>query len=323
MTTVAQRATAPLHFSTHRLAPAKRLPALRDLFDRAVQLEIEAAPDHAVEMTMARVPGVRRARMLSALTARMNRPSPMLADGEDTVCLMVNTGGRLALTQHGREAAPGLGEGVLLVYREAAALQFVEASYLSVRVPYAALALAGDVSAAAARCIARGTPALSLLQAYVATMPDAEADPALARLYATHVHDLIALAIGTTPEGRQIAKARGVRAARRETIKAALTRNAALSLERLAAQQGVSTRYVQMLFEEDGTTFSEFVLARRLDAARSMLTSPRYTAWSVTAIALEAGFGDVSHFNRRFKRRFQITPTEMRAQARGDRRTAP
>jgi AraC-like DNA-binding protein len=45
------------------------------------------------------------------------------------------------------------------------------------------------------------------------------------------------------------------------------------------------------------------------------LTSPRYEKWSVTAIALEAGFGDISHFNRSFKRRYLMTPSDMRAHA--------
>ena len=76
--------------------------------------------------------------------------------------------------------------------------------------------------------------------------------------------------------------------------------------------QSESARYIQMLFEEAGTTFSEFALEQRLDAARSMLTSPRYSTWSITAIALEAGFGDVSHFNRRFNRRYLMTPSDLR-----------
>lgn len=303
---------AAIHFSTRQLPPAQRLPALRDLFDRSVQLEIDAEPGHAVEMTMALAPGVRRARMLSSLTARMNRPTPMLADGEDTVCLMMKTAGHLAVTQGRREGVPQAGDGVLLVYREPASLQFVEASYLSVRVPFSALALANNVSAAAARCIPRDTEALSLLRAYVANMPDKVADPQVARLYATHIYDLISLAIGVTEEGRQIASRRGVRAARLEAIKAELVRDPGISLDRLAAQQRVSPRYVQMLFEEAGTTFSEFALERRLDLARGMLTSPRYATWSVTSIALEAGFGDVSYFNRRFKRRFLMTPTDVR-----------
>jgi AraC-like DNA-binding protein len=315
MVEAGKRDYASVHFSTRQLPPTKRLPALRDLFDRAVQLQIDAEPGHAVEMTMNMAPGLRRARMLSSLTASLTRPSQMLADGEDTVCLMMKTGGHMALTQSRREAVPQVGDGVLLVYREPALLRFVDATYLSVRVPFTALAALANVEVAAARCISRDTEALSLLRAYVASLPERFADPQLARLAASHVYDLIALAIGATDEGREIANQRGVRAARIEAIKADLTRDATLNLDQLAARQSVSARYVQMLFEEAGTTFSDFVLERRLDLARSMLTSPRYATWSITAIALEAGFGDLSHFNRRFKRRFLMTPSDLRRQS--------
>jgi AraC-like DNA-binding protein len=88
-----------------------------------------------------------------------------------------------------------------------------------------------------------------------------------------------------------------------------------LHLDQIAAQQGISPRYVQMLFEEQGTTFSDFVLEKRLDSAWHMLVSPRYEGWSILAIALEAGFGDLSHFNRRFRRRYLMTPTDVRRQA--------
>jgi AraC-like DNA-binding protein len=115
----------------------------------------------------------------------------------------------------------------------------------------------------------------------------------------------------------QLAHGRGLRAARIEAIKAELTQNPRLDLDRLAACQGISPRYVQMLFDEAGTTFSVFVLERRLDAARNMLASPRYAAWMIAAIALEAEFGDLSHFNRRFKQRYGMTPSELRVRAKG------
>jgi AraC-like DNA-binding protein len=70
-----------------------------------------------------------------------------------------------------------------------------------------------------------------------------------------------------------------------------------------------------MLFEESGTTFTEFVLTLRLQSAHRMLSSPRFSSWSVTAIALEAGFGDLSYFNRRFRQRFDGTPSDIRAAA--------
>lgn len=304
---------ASLHFSTRRLPPPKRLPALRDLFDQAVRLQIDAEPGRAVEMEMHVAPGLRRAKMLSSFTARLTRPAPMLADGEDTICLMIKGRGHMAVTQGGREGIPQAGDGVLLVYREPASLQFVDATYLSVRVPFSAVApLARNVAAAAAHRIPRDTEALSLLRSYVAALPERIADPELGRLAAMHVYDLVALAIGATEDGLEIVRQRSVRVARLEAIKRDLTENIALGLNHLAARQGISPRYAQMLFEESGTTFSEFILERRLEAARHMLTSPRYAAASITSIALEAGFGDLSYFNRRFKRRYLMTPTDMR-----------
>lgn len=303
-----------MHFSTGALSPRQRLPALRDLFERAIRLDIDVHPEQPIEMTVHDAPGVRRAKMLSPLTARLTRPMQMLSDGDDTVCLMMKTGGHLALSQCGREETAQHGDGVLLVYREPAVAQFVDATYLSVRVPFAALGALAKVEVAAGRRIPRDVEALRLLRAYLAALPQRIADPHLGRLSATHIYDLIALAIGATPECRELASRRGVRAARLEAIKADLIENTRLSVEQVAMRQGISPRYVQMLFEEAGTTFSEFVVERRLDMARGMLASPRYATRSITEIAMDAGFGDLSYFNRRFKRRYLMTPSELRAQ---------
>lgn len=89
-----------------------------------------------------------------------------------------------------------------------------------------------------------------------------------------------------------------------------------MTIEQVAARQGVSTRYVQMLFEGEGNSFTAFTLGLKLDAARAMLASPRFQSWSVTDIAFEAGFGDLSYFNRCFRRRFDMTPSGYRQQSR-------
>ena len=312
---VVERDNASFHYSTRELPDSKRLPALRELFERHVRLDIDAVPGQPIEMTVHAAPGLRRTRVTSSLTARVARREPMLADGFDAVCLMMKTSGHFALTQSRREAVPQVGDGVLLLYREPAVVQFLDTTYYALRVPFTALAGLANVEAAAARRIPRNSEALSLLRSYVANLPERITNPQLGRLSATHVYDLMALAIGATDEGRQIASQRGVRAARLEAIKADLIRDSRLTLAQLAARQSISPRYVQMLFEEDGTTFSDFAIDRRLDAARGMLASPRYAAWSIIAIALEAGFRDLSHFNRRFKRRFSMTPSDMRAQS--------
>jgi AraC-like DNA-binding protein len=85
----------------------------------------------------------------------------------------------------------------------------------------------------------------------------------------------------------------------------------------LAAHLNVTPRYVQRLFETDGTTFSEFVLQQRLARAHRLLCEPQAIAAAISTIAYDVGFGDLSHFNRRFRRQYGMTPREVR----GDKNT--
>lgn len=313
-----QGAGTALHIATNGLPAARRLPVLQDLFDRSIGMEITAAHGQPVDLRVHAVPGLRRAHMLRPFTAQAARPATRLGDGDDTVCLMIKSAGHMALRQGRREAVPAVGDGVLLVYRQPSQLRFQDATYLSIRVPLQSLAMLVDVEAAAGQHLLGDTAALVLLRQYVASLPDQLSDPCLGALVATHVHDLMALAIGATGEGRDIAQARGVRAARLESIKADLTRDPTLDIQEIARRQGVTPRYVQILLEEQGTTFTEFVTERWLEAARTMLRSPRFKAWSIAGIAFESGFRDLSHFNRRFRRRYGVTPSEFRRYVAGD-----
>jgi AraC-like DNA-binding protein len=46
--------------------------------------------------------------------------------------------------------------------------------------------------------------------------------------------------------------------------------------------------------------------------AHRMLTDARWRDRSIAAIAFEAGFGDLSYFNRVFKRVYGLRPSELR-----------
>jgi AraC-like DNA-binding protein len=312
------RAGASFELSTRGLSPTSGLSTLRELFDTRVQLGFEAEPDQQVDarMIVHGLPGLRYAKMVSSMDVSMVRPAEMLSDRQDDVCLIVSRGGSLTIEQRHRQSQANAGDAVLLVYREPAVLRFHAMNYASVRVPYAALApLTKDLAADAGRLVRRDTAALALLEAYLSSLPTHIADPQLRGLVTTHVYDLLALVIGASREGAEIAAHRTLRAARLQAIKAALAQDRDLSIHEIAHRQAVSPRYVQKLFEEQGTTFTEFVLSLRLEAARAMLVSPRYAGWTITSISQEAGFGDLSHFNRRFKARYALTPSEIRAQA--------
>jgi AraC-like DNA-binding protein len=58
------------------------------------------------------------------------------------------------------------------------------------------------------------------------------------------------------------------------------------------------------------------VLAQRLVRAHHMLTDPRFIEWKISAIAFEAGFTDLSYFNRAFRHRYAASPSDVREAAR-------
>ncbi len=90
---------------------------------------------------------------------------------------------------------------------------------------------------------------------------------------------------------------------------------ATLTPRRIADQLGISTRYVQIIFAEMGTTPSAYIQSRRLDHAAQQLAHTRRDA-AVTDIAYDSGFNDLSTFCRVFRRKFGISPRDYRAGAR-------
>lgn len=165
----------------------------------------------------------------------------------------------------------------------------------------------------------RNRPIAQLLAGYIAAGFEVAdgLSPATAAVFGHHLTDLLAEAFdGPTGEER-----RGKRAARFRAIRADIAGCLAdpnLTVTSLALRHQVTPRYVQMLFAEEGTTFSQFTLHERLRRVHRALTDPRRDGETITAIAYAAGFGDLSHFNRAFRRLYGTTPTDVRLALRSD-----
>jgi AraC-like DNA-binding protein len=87
--------------------------------------------------------------------------------------------------------------------------------------------------------------------------------------------------------------------------------NSELDVGAVAGLIEVTPRYVQKLFQQEGTTFSRYLLERRLLAAKKRLTEGEDMS-PVSTIAYEAGFCDLSYFNRTFRKRFALSPSQVR-----------
>ena len=151
------------------------------------------------------------------------------------------------------------------------------------------------------------------------TLRSPPADPETRLLVGQHLSDLAIAAMQSLLPGAEESLQRGQRAARLRVAKEFVLRHLAepeLNAESAAQPLSISSRAVQLLFEAEGTTFSSYVLEQRLLHAFSQLRDPRRDTLAVSQIAYAAGFVDLSHFNRCFRRRFGDTPTGAR---RGDR----
>ncbi len=143
--------------------------------------------------------------------------------------------------------------------------------------------------------------------------------PAEADQCAIHVQDLALMALGATRDAAEVAAGRGVRAARLKAVKSDIELHLTavnLTAGKIAGRHGISLRYLRALFESEGTSFGDFVATRRLALAYRMLIDPRNAETGIAAIAMSAGFGDLSWFNTRFRRAYGMTPKDVRAHAR-------
>jgi AraC-like DNA-binding protein len=181
-----------------------------------------------------------------------------------------------------------------------------------------------DFDGVLAHTIPKQSAPLSLLSSYIEALvrEPAPPTPELGQLAVSHVYDLAALAMGATRDAAEIAKNRGLAAARLRAIKSDIAANLSrvdLSVVEIALKQRVTPRYVQMLFETVGTTFTEFVRNARLNRAHRMLVDPRLADRSISVIAFDVGFSDLSYFNKAFRRRFGGTPSEVRTASNGSK----
>jgi len=84
-----------------------------------------------------------------------------------------------------------------------------------------------------------------------------------------------------------------------------------LSAATLAQKFHCSERYIHKLFAGTGRSVGEHINDRRIAACtRDLLDNPRKR--KIAEIAFAAGFQDISHFNRLFKRINGTAPREFR-----------
>jgi AraC family transcriptional regulator, positive regulator of tynA and feaB len=87
----------------------------------------------------------------------------------------------------------------------------------------------------------------------------------------------------------------------------------ALCTASVARACGISQRYLAKILKRHRKPFSQFVWEARLQAAANWLRTTHGANVSISEVAYRTGFKSPAHFSRRFKRHFNVTPSDCRA----------
>src|SRR3546814_2528561 len=84
-----------------------------------------------------------------------------------------------------------------------------------------------------------------------------------------------------------------------------------LSASTVASAVGISVRHLSRVFAAAGKTVPQFILERRLEAARALIVNPGDIVLSVADVAKSTGFVSASYFSTRFSEHFGAPPSEI------------
>lgn len=315
-----------LKFSTDDYALPDRVEALRDTYAAIANIDISLKSDAPVHVStnIQLLPGVSIGR-ISCTPLRAQRGRPQVADGNDDLVFLINADNR-SVWASGLQGHDDVfcrpGEGAFILRDQPGHIESDEntRNLLSVAFPRATLApLIADLDRVAGDKVG-ASEAFRHLAAYAGRLVQEGASlaPGETLSAAAHLHDLALLALGGKRDMQMLARGRGLRAARLRAIKADVAANAMqgdLSLEWVAARHAISPSYVRALFDFEGTTFTDYVLDQRLTRAHRLLSDSHYARQTVSNIVYGCGFNNLSWFYRAFRRRYGMTPSDLRQRA--------
>lgn len=262
-------------------------------------------------------PGVRivRWRHTPAVTLR---DADMVRTGEASYSFVVPVAGLLEVRHLGREVQLRPGEGLLLHNNEPGDIGSPKnCDFIAVLLDERSIDAAIGLNALG-RVVCRTNKGLDLLRKYIHCL-DPRSDrlpPPLSAAACRYVAELAACALQDSPSTTDAdgnGTGRDVRFSIALQFISENFRNPALNEHLVAAQQGISVRQLQRIFEKSGLRFNRFVAERRLAAAYDDLADPSLVDRKIADIAFASGFSDISHFNRLFRHAYDTSPSAIRS----------
>ncbi|TFV92820.1 helix-turn-helix domain-containing protein [Blastococcus sp. CT_GayMR20] len=249
-------------------------------------------------------------------------PKHVRMEAPAVVAIAVQPHGQGRFTQFGRDQLVGAGD--LMLNDLTAPYSFSwegTGGSRAFQVPYEQLALPVDVVRRAAGRLP-ASPLYELVLRHLARLArsadELAADPAAAILGTATTELLRALLVSAAADERLLPPVLA------DTLLTRVTtyvqqhlRDPELTPEGIAAAHSVSVRQLYQAFAGAGTSLEQWIIGRRLEAARAELRTPAGRRRAVAATARACGFRDASHFSRRFRAAYGLSPRDWQHAADG------
>ena len=311
-------------FSTKDVHPRERLAYWVEVATRGY-VEHDFRPDDAstfdARVEIATLGGGVGLTRFSSGGGRVYR-SDQYARRSDTndILLSLTVSGTMSVAQDGVQSSFN-SRGMFLVdpLRPFEIALHTECNNIALRIPRNLIeARLGNLAGRMARPITESTGIGALAMGFLELLPDqAGALDEVASLKATEqLLDLVALAFSAeSSKGATLSSPRATTLLRLKATIERLLVEPDLKPERVAAEAGISVRYANALLGEEHTSLERYIAERRLERCRAALEDTAQAHRNISEIAFNGGFSDLSHFGRRFKARYGLTPTDYRRRA--------
>jgi AraC-like DNA-binding protein len=228
--------------------------------------------------------------------------------------------GTSLIVQDDRNVVHGAGTMALQDCRRPSKISFQPTDSVVVVIPREPLvARLGDLGPLTAHPISTDGAIAGLTAAFLFMLAErAEAlDEAAGLKLSEQALDLVALAFSheICPNGVTLSAPRAAALTRVKAAIEARLPDPDLKPAAVAAAVGISVRYANDLLSQEGTSVERYILNRRLERCRQALEDGAQAQRLIGEIAFSWGFSDLSHFSRRFRAAYGMTPGDYRRHA--------
>jgi AraC-like DNA-binding protein len=312
---------AVLKLSTSVIAPRERHDWLREVICREyTQVDVISSAHGNLSQELVIYPwgNLQLSTVQSTeISLRRSASEPYL-DKHDAYLMVMLLSGDYLLEQNGRDVLLKPGDMTLYdatrPHRVHCQGSFTEVIYLSIPRTVFRERVSGIDQRTALRI--PGTQGIGFVAANFLRSSVTHADQLLAHEFsslAEHALDLLALAVTSVSPGNvHLSRSRSVSINNIKTFIEQNLRDSELDTGLIVRHSGLSARYINSLFEDEGTSMMRYVWKRRLENCRKELQKPVYAGHRLSDIAFRWGFNDAAHFSRVFKQQFGCSPREFR-----------